>query len=97
MTEQELLKEIGINKQVTKSKNGSYLVDLMNSDEYGKIYSTLDKAVDSGVIDILEENQVVTEQGSSLMYEAVDEPYILNLIADFDGDVYQLIINRIED
>ena len=42
-----------------------------------------------------EENQMITEQGSSLMYEVIDEDYIINLIADFDSDRYQLIINNI--
>lgn len=97
MTEQEYLKKIGINKTVNKGTSDSYIVDISNSDEYGKIYSILDKAVDKEELDMLEDNQVVTEQGSSLMYESETEPYILNLIADFDGDVYQLVINKIEE
>ena len=97
MTEQEYIKELGINKQASKGDNNSYVVDILNSDEYGKIYSILDKAIDSEELEMLEDNQVVTEQGSSLLYESTSEPYLLNLLADFDGDVYQLIINRIED
>ena len=97
MTEQEYIKELGINKQANKGDNNSYVVDILNSDEYGKIYSILDKAIDSEELEMLEDNQVVTEQGSSLLYESTSEPYLLNLLADFDGDVYQLIINRIED
>ena len=97
MTEQEYIKELGINKQANKSDNNSYVVDILNSDEYGRIYSILDKAIDSEELEMLEDNQVVTEQGSSLLYESTSEPYLLNLLADFDGDVYQLIINRIED
>lgn len=97
MTEQEYLKKIGINKIANKGTSGSYIVDISNSDEYGKIYSILDKAVDKEELNMLEDNQVVTEQGSSLMYESETEPYILNLIADFDGDVYQLVINKIEE
>ena len=94
MTEQEYLKSIGINNQVNKGDGNSFVVDIKDSNEYGKIFSTLEKSDD---LDPLEDNQVVTEQGSSLMYESMSEPFLLNLIADFDGDVYQLVINRIED
>jgi hypothetical protein len=97
MTEQEYIKELGINKQANKGDGNSYVVDILNSDEYGRIYSILDKAIDNEELEMLEDNQVVTEQGSSLLYESTSEPYLLNLLADFDGDVYQLIINRIED
>lgn len=93
MSKREYLKSIGITKSGNVGKDNAYIVDLANSDEYGKIFSTLEKADD---LDIMYDNQVITEQGSSLMYESVSEPFILNLIADFDGDIYQLIVNRIE-
>lgn len=89
----DYLKSIGINQSGTE-KEDTYVIDLQNSDEYGRVYSRLENADD---LDILQDNQVITEQGSSLMYESETQPYLLNLIADFDGDVYQLIINFIED
>lgn len=92
MTEKEYLKSIGISKDGAIGDDNSYVVDIMDSNEYGKIFSTLEKSDD---LDPLEDNQVVTEQGSSLMYEAMSEPFLLNLIADFDGDVYQLVVNKI--
>ena len=75
------------------SEDGSYVIDIIDSNKYGKIFSILDKSDD---LDILEDNQVITEQGSSIMYESLSEPYLLNLIADFDGDVYQLIVTKID-
>lgn len=95
MDEKEFLNKIGINKEGNySSDNDAYVIDLDNSEEYGRIFSKLDK---SDEIDLLEDNQVITEQGSSLIYEAEDEGYILNLIADFDEDKYQLIVNKIGD
>ena len=90
----EYLKSIGIQKEVYKSENGSYIIDILNSNEYGKIFGLLEKSND---LDPLEDNQVITEQGSSLVYESISEPYLLSLLADFSGDKYQLIINVLED
>ena len=94
MTIEEFLKDIGITKTGSIGEDGAYVIDLLDSNEYGRIFSTLEKSTD---LDILEDNQVVTEQGSSLIYESDTEPYLLNLIADFDGDVYQLVVNNIEE
>lgn len=91
MSIEELLNKLNINLTGNQSKN-SYIIDIPNSDEYGRIYSKLDK---SNIVEEYEENQMITEQGSSLMYEVIDEDYIINLIADFDSDRYQMIINNI--
>lgn len=92
MSVEEYLKSIGISKEVEQGTDDSYIISIMNSNEFGKIFSKLENAED---LDPLEDNQVVTEQGSSLVYESISEPYILNLIADFDNDVYQLVINEV--
>ena len=92
MEVKEYLESLGINNEIQEGDDGSYVVVLMNSTEFGKIFSKLENAED---LDALEDNQVVTEQGSSLVYESLSEPYMLNLIADFDADVYQLVINQI--
>ena len=94
MSIEEFLKNIGITQSGSIGEDGAYVIDLLDSNEYGKVFSTLEKSTD---LDILEDNQVVTEQGSSLIYESDTEPFLLNLIADFDGDVYQLVINNIEE
>lgn len=94
MTEQEYLKQLNITLEGEIGDNNSYVVSLKDSNDYGRIFSKLEKSDD---LDPLEDNQVVTEQGSSLMYESLSEPFLLNLIADFDGDVYQLIVTRIEE
>lgn len=92
MSVQEYLKSIGISKESEQGDDNSWVVPIMNSNEFGKIFSKLESAED---LDPLEDNQVVTEQGSSLVYESISEPYMLNLIADFDNDIYQLVINEV--
>lgn len=89
---EEYLKSIGIDNQFEQGDDNSYVISIMNSNEFGKIFSKLENSDD---LEPLEDNQVVTEQGSSLVYESISEPYMLNLIADFDNDIYQLVINKI--
>lgn len=88
---EELLDRLDISER-GKLSNDRYVITLVDSDDYGRIFSKLDK---SSILDIIEENQVVTEQGSSLMYEDDEEKFLLNLIADFDSDQYQLVLDKI--
>ena len=89
----EYIKSIGIKYTANKSEDGNYIVDLPNSDEFGRVFSILEKADD---LDQVEDNQIITEQGSSLMYESMSEPYLISLLADWEADLYQLVINIIE-
>ena len=91
---EEYLDSIGILDRGNISDDGAYVVDLNTSDDYGKIFSKLEKCED---LEILQDSQVVTEQGSSLIYESKSTNYILNLISDWESDKYQLVINNIED
>lgn len=88
----ELLQKLNI-KYTGSYDDNAYVIDLPNSKVFGDIFTLLDT---SDLIDILESNQVVTEQGSSLLYEVKNEPYLLNLLADWESDQYQLIINNIK-
>lgn len=89
----DYLKKIGLAYQPTKSSNNSYVIDLIDSDDYGKVYSKLENCED---LEPLQDNQVLTEKGGSTTYESITEPYIFTLIADWDGDIYQLVINTID-
>ncbi len=91
MNEQEYLKQLNINKSGEYSDD-AYVVDLLDSTEYGKVFSILDRSDD---LDIMQDNQVVTTEGSSLTYESLSQPYLLSLLADWEGNVYQLVVSKI--
>ena len=91
MNEQEYLKQLNINKSGEYSDD-AYVVDLLDSTEYGKVFSILDRFDD---LDIMQDNQVVTTEGSSLTYESLSQPYLLSLLADWEGNVYQLVVSKI--
>ena len=87
----EYLRKLGLNL------DGEYIEDsfvavIKDSNAYGKVFSILEKAED---LDIMEQNQVVTADGSSLLYESISEDYIINLIADFENDIYQIVITEV--
>ena len=42
---EELLKEIGITAKGEYTKNGAYVIDIKDYDEYGKYYSLLEKQI----------------------------------------------------
>jgi hypothetical protein len=88
----EYLESLGIEDEGSYEED-SYIINMDNSKDYGRIFTILDTSED---IDIIPSNQLVTDQGSSLMYESISEPLLLNLLADFEGGVYQLVVNELE-
>ncbi len=70
----------------------AYVVVIPTSNDYGKVYSKLEKTEDLYMMD---ENQLITEDGGSIMFESESEPFILNLMADFKNDIYQLVVTEV--
>ena len=86
----EFLKQLGIDKEASKDSSGTYVIDINDSDEYGRIFSKLDK---SKLVDELPESSQVAYETASVQYESDD--YIITLLADFDEDVYKMTIKEI--
>lgn len=85
---EEFLKSLGINGNLQKS-NSSYVMDIEDSNEYGKIYSLLDK---SDEIEEDTESSQVTLDYSSIQF--FNDLYTLQLIADFENNEYRLTIKE---
>lgn len=86
---EEFLKELGIDRKYEQSDSGSYVIDLKDSIDYGRIYSILDR---SDLIDEDSESSQVTEDTSSVQYS--NDEYTLTLLADFNEDQYKLTIRE---
>ncbi len=85
----ELLKQIGIDAEPVKGENGSYNIDIEDSNEYGRYFSKLDKS------DLVEEEQdasSVNFENSSIQF--TNDKYTLTLLADFENDTYSLNIRE---
>lgn len=88
---EKLLKDLGITKAGSYSRDGSYVIDLNSSEEFGKIYSLLENNED---LEYMEENNLLTVSNASMTYR-YGEDYQLQLIADFNNDAYKLVVNEI--
>lgn len=83
---EKFLEKLGITQVGHYTKTNTYIIDIEDSDEYGKIYSVLDK---SDEIEEDEDSSTITVHTSNLVFES--DNYQLTLIADFDQDTYKLV------
>ena len=93
LTIYELLKELGITKRGSYADTDTYVIDLDDSNDYGKINSILDK---SEILDPIDESSYLTADNANLDYKYEDQ-FILSLIADFEEDYYQLVITEMKE
>ena len=88
MSIEELLEELGITLRGNYSEEDNYVIDISNSNEYGRINSILDR---SDMLEFIEDSSFLTEENANMTYKYEDD-YMLNLMADFDENTYQLVI-----
>lgn len=86
---EDFLKKLGIDAKPNKSGN-LYVVDITDSDEYGKIYSRLDK---SDLVDEVADSSQMTYENASIQFESDD--YLITLLADFEADNYKMTIKEL--
>ena len=96
MVETEVLKKLNINKKGSYSSKEEFVVDIEDSDEYGKIYSKLDN---NPYVSLYEENCHVTADNATMYFEFEpddDTTFILILTADFNENIYKLSIKQLK-
>ena len=85
---EELLKEIGITAKGEYTKNGAYVVDIKDYDEYGKYYSLLEKSE----LEEIQDTAQITVHTTNVTYTSED--YQIVLQADLDEDLYKLVVTQ---
>lgn len=85
---EELLKSIGITAKGEYTKNGSYVVDIKDYDEYGKYYSLLDKSN----LEEVQDTAQITLHTTNLTY--ANDQYQVVLQADLDEDLYKIVVTE---
>ena len=85
---EELLKKIGITAKGEYTKDGAYVLDIRDYNEYGKYFSLLEKSD----LDEVQDTSLITIHTTSVTY-ATDE-YQLVLQADLDEDLYKLVVTK---
>ena len=86
----ELLRQLGINAVGKYTDDGSYVIDIDNSDKWGVYYSKLDN---SDLLELQEESSLLTADNASQIY--FSDEYQLALVADFDNEIYKLVISEL--
>lgn len=89
MTEKEFLKSLGINVTGSYDSKGSYVVDIDSVDEWGKIYSTLEKSD----LEPLESSNLLTMANGSLQYRS--DEFLVTLLANFNTDSYTMTVTKL--
>lgn len=93
MTEKKFLEKLGIDKAGHYNDDGDYVIEIDDSNEYGRIFSILTSS------DLLEEdnsegtNILVSDSYEQYFVPVDDEnDFTLILHADLDEDSYELIV-----
>lgn len=71
--------------------DNTYISTLEDSVIFGKVFSKLENNED---LVILQNNELLTEDGTSLLYKSKDNKFLINLLANWDNDIYQVIISE---
>jgi hypothetical protein len=85
---EELLKNIGITAKGEYTKEGAYVVDIKDYNEYGKYFSLLEKSDLEEVQDTCQ----MTIHTTNVTYAS--EKYQVVLQADLDEDLYKLVVTE---
>lgn len=92
MNIRELLQELGLGSLVgTYSDQDAYVIDLKDSNEWGRINSKLDK---SNLLEYQDEVSFLNIDNGNQVYNYEDK-YQITLMNDFEEDSYQLVISEI--
>lgn len=85
---EQKLKEIGITAKGEYTKNGAYIVDIKDYDEYSKYFSLLEKSDFEEVQDTAQ----ITIHTTNVTF--VQDNYQIVLQADLDEDMYKLVVTE---
>lgn len=88
--EKDFMRRVGINKAGYYANDGSYVIDIDDSDEFGKMYSILDN---SSELDDMTENSLLSVFTVSIQY--ISDDYQVSLLQDFEEDSYKIVVTKI--
>jgi hypothetical protein len=85
---EELLKSVGITEKGTYTKNGSYVVDIKDYNEYGRYFSLLEKSE----LEEVQDTSQITIHTTNVTF--ANDDYQIILQADLDEDLYKLVVTE---
>ena len=91
MTIYDVLEKLNISNQGNLTGK-TYVMNLDDSDDFGKYYSLIDK---NSAVEYQEENSSLNLMGATLIYTL--DNFLITLYADYDEDEYKLVIKDLGD
>lgn len=85
---EEFLKKIGITAKGEYTKNGSYVIDLKDYDEYSKYFSIFENSE----LEEVQDTAQITIHTTNVTYMSEDYQFVLQ--ADLDEDMYKLVVTE---
>lgn len=85
---EELLKKIGITAKGEYTRNGAYVVDIKDYNEYGKYFSLLEKSD----LEEVQDTSQITLHTTNVTY--ANDKYQVVLQADLDEDLYKVVVTE---
>ena len=82
------LQSIGITAKGELTKNGAYVVDIRDYDEYSKYFSLLEKSE----LEEVQDTAQITIHTTNVTF--VSDRYQIVLQADLDEDMYKLVVTE---
>ena len=95
MTLEQLLRELNIHIIGSYTNKNTYVIDLEDSNEYGRIYSLLER---SDLLELINDTSFLNSENGSMEYRYEDEEGTiiqLSLIANWDNDEYKLVVMKV--
>ena len=89
---EKYLSNLGITEKGTWGDD-AYVIDIRDSNEYGKMFTKLERLVDDQKITEMQDNTLINVDSASIQYRS--EEYQFNLLADFNENIYSLVIAEI--
>lgn len=86
---EEFLNQLGIGGRFVKKSDGSVIMDLKDSNDYGKAYSKLNK---SELVDEDPDASTITYESSNISFS--NDKYIITLVGDFEADIYKVVVRE---
>lgn len=83
-----LLKRIGITAKGEFTKDGAYVIDIPDYNEYGKYFSLLEKSE----MEEVQDTSQITLHTTNVTYASED--FQICLQADLDEDLYKLVVTQ---
>lgn len=85
---EEFLKDLGIKQKGEYTKNGAYVVDIIDYDEYSKYFSLLEKSS----LEEVQDTAQITIHTTNVTFAS--DKYQIVLQADLDEDMYKLVVTE---